>query len=215
MNKQVGGAVGVSVGTAGRCVGKVVRSARVLAALAAVGIGTLLGATPALAQDATWLNPPTVAGPVGGSFDFDANANWNPATVPGSMADTGTATFGMSTGTNISFSSSTNILGGFTFTGGASNYTFSNSGLLHFNGAGIIVNGGSASFTNSNGGSIQFANGSTAGGATFNNNGGVTLFINASTAGSAAFTNSSGGAVQFGVQGGTDTASAGSATITN
>jgi uncharacterized protein with beta-barrel porin domain len=220
MNTQLGGAVAISVAAAGRCVGKV-RSAWWLAALAVVGIGTLLGATPALAQDATWLAAPTVAGPVTGSFDFDNNANWataggtTPTPVPGSMTQTGTATFGMSNGTSISFSNTVNTLGGFTFSVGASNYTFSNSGLLHFNGAGIIVNGGSASFTNSSGGSIQFANGSTAGSATFNNNGGDTLFINASTAGSATFTNSGGGAVQFGVQGGTDTASAGTATITN
>src|ERR1700734_2863529 len=104
MNKQADGAFAISMGTGGRWVGKVIRSAWWSVALAAVGIVTLLEVTPALAQDATWLTTPTVAGAVAGSFDFNANANWNPATVPGSLTETGTATFGLSTGTNISFS---------------------------------------------------------------------------------------------------------------
>jgi hypothetical protein len=190
MNKQVGGAVAISVGTGGRWVGKVIRSARVsAAAIVACVIGALAGASPGVAQDATWLAAPTVAGPVAGSFDFDNNANWataggtTPTPVPGSMTQTGTATFGVSTGTSISFSSS-NTLSGFTFAVGASNYTFSNSGLQQFNDAGIMINGGSAAFTNSNGGNIDFLNDSTAGSAAFtNNNGGGTLFFNASTAG--------------------------------
>jgi uncharacterized protein with beta-barrel porin domain len=191
MNKQVGGAVTICVRTGGRWTGKIRRSARISAALAAVGLGNLLGVTPTLAQDATWLAAPTIAGPVAGSFDFDDNNNWNPTTVPGSLTQTGTATFGASNGTSISFSFTSNTLGGFTFTAGASNYTFFTSGSnLTFNGAGIVVNGGS----------VAFANLSTI------------LFLNASSAGSAGFTNS---VIQFGRLGGTDTASAGTATITN
>jgi hypothetical protein len=117
MNKKADGAVAISVGTGGRCGGKVIRSAWWSAALTAVGIETPLGVTPALAQSATWLATPTVTNPADGNFDFDANANWNPATVPGSASasDTGTATFRASSGTGISFSSSDNTLGGFTF----------------------------------------------------------------------------------------------------
>jgi uncharacterized protein with beta-barrel porin domain len=146
---------------------------------------------------------------------LDAGANWNPATVPGSATQTGTATFRASNGTSISFSSS-NTLSGFTFAVGASNYTFSNSGLQRLNGTGIMVNGGSAAFTNSNGGDIDFLNDSTAGSAVFtNNNRGGTLFFNASTASSATITNNSGSLTQFGLSGGTDTATAGNATIMN
>ena len=92
------------------------RNAWRLAAFAAIGLfGSLAGAPPVWAQNATWLANPTVAGPVAGTFDFDANANWNPATVPA-----GTATFGVSNGTNISFSLPATVLGGFTFNAGAS-----------------------------------------------------------------------------------------------
>jgi hypothetical protein len=246
MNKQVGGAVAVSVGTGGRWVGKVVRSAWWLAALAAVGIGTVLGVTPALAQDATWLTAPTVAGPVAGSFDFDNNANWATAggttPVPGSMTQTGTATFGMSAGTSISFSAPLNALDGFTFLGAASNYAFFTNGTtLALNGLGIVVNGDSTvSFTNSNGGSTGVFKSSpagsatitnnnnsltqfglqggtataTAGNATIMNNGGSTVFPANTTAGSAKITNN-GGVTQFGSPGSTDTATAGNATIMN
>ncbi len=236
MNKQVDGAVAISVVTGGRWVGKVIRSAWWSVALAAIGIGTLLGVTPALAQDATWLATPTVAGAVAGSFDFNANANWNPATVPGSVTETGTATFGTSSGTSISFSGGNNVLDGFTFTAGASSYTFFiNNSQLIFNGAGIVVNGGSVAFT-TNGSDIHFSNNSTAGNAAITNTGsssisffdtasagtatitntsGAIAFLNASTAGSAAITNNSGGLIEFGQPGGTDTASGGTATITN
>jgi uncharacterized protein with beta-barrel porin domain len=258
MNKQVDGAVAISVGTGGRRVGKVIRSAWWSAALTAVGIGTPLGVTPALAQSATWLAAPTVTNPADGHFDFNANANWNPATVPGSASNTGTATFGASNGTGISFSNiNRNTLGGFTFAAGASNYTFSNGGVLIFNGAGIIINGGSAAITNNggatvffntstaasaaitnnssgntsfldssnagsaaitnnNGGSTQFQVTSNAGSATItNNNGGITQFQAAGTAGNATITNNGGGVTKFGFSAGTDTASAGNATITN
>jgi hypothetical protein len=140
----------------------------------------LLAALPAAAQNATWNNPATVAGPVGGTFDFDANANWTRATVP-----TGTASFGTSSTAALSFSANTTI-GGWTFNAGASNYTFTTSDLLSFTvkftGAGIVVNGGSATIINGHG--VEFFNSSTAGIAKITNNDGL-LFHNTSTAGSA------------------------------
>ena len=134
-------------------------ASRVAAAIAGL-IGALALGSPVFAQSATWLTAPTVAGPVGGTLDFNANANWNPATAPGSVTQTGTATFGASTGTNISFSATDSILDGFTFNAGASNYSFTLSGgtnrnTLVFNSVGIVVNGGSASFTNNGGGASQ------------------------------------------------------------
>ena len=62
-------------------------------------LALLLAALPAAAQDATWNNPATVAGPVPGTFDFNANANWTPAAVP-----TVTAFFDVSSTPNLSFS---------------------------------------------------------------------------------------------------------------
>jgi hypothetical protein len=79
-------------------------------------------AEPARAQDATWLNAP-------GSGDFNTAANWTPAAVP-----TGTAFFGTSGVTALSFSAAT-TLGGWTFNAGASAYSFTVGGLL-FAGAG-------------------------------------------------------------------------------
>jgi uncharacterized protein with beta-barrel porin domain len=132
-----------------------------------------VGASPAAAQDATWLATP-------GSGDFNTAANWNPATVP-----TGTALFGTSNTTALSFSADTTI-GGWTFNAGASNYTFSNIGqMVQFNGAGIVVNGGSASLTTR---FLNFFNASTAGSATITNQL-YLIFNDNSTAGSASITN--------------------------
>jgi hypothetical protein len=59
--------------------------------------------------DATWKKHP-------GSGDFDMAANWNPATVPD-----GTAFFGVSSKTSLTFSALTTTTGGWTFKTGASN----------------------------------------------------------------------------------------------
>jgi uncharacterized protein with beta-barrel porin domain len=218
MNNQGDGAVATSVKTGRHYVGKVVQRAWRSVALAAIGIGTLLGVTPALAQNATWLTTPTVAGPVASSFDFNANANWNPAVAPGSVIDTGTATFGASDGTSISFSSSgRTTLGGFTFAFGASDYAFITNGSLFFTGAGIITNGGSSVITNNNGDATVFENASTVVGTTpfhiLNNAGGNTSFRDATSAGNAVILNN-GGFTTFGNAGLTG-ATAGIATITN
>ncbi len=153
--------------------------------------GVSLSAIAAHAQDATWLQNPS-------SGDFNTASNWNPPTVP-----TGTAFFGNSHTTSLTFSANTTA-GGWTFNAGASNYTFTNAVNLTFNGAGIVINGGSANIINND--SLDFFNGSTAGSATITNNGGMLIF--GSTAGSATITNNS--MLQFSF-----TATAGSATIIN
>src|SRR5262249_20129230 len=68
-------------------------------------------AIPAHAQDAPWSTAP-------GSSDFNTAANWTPPAVP-----TGTAFFGASNITSLSFSANTTV-GGFTFNPGAPAYAF-------------------------------------------------------------------------------------------
>jgi hypothetical protein len=122
------------------------------ALLATTGWGAAAALLPGAgrAQDATWLASP-------GSGDYNTAANWNPAAVP-----TGTASFGTSSVTSVSFSADTNF-GGWTFNSGAPAYTFTNGQFLNFTGAGIVINGGSASITNNH--DLDFNNGSTAGSA--------------------------------------------------
>lgn len=173
-------------------------SRRLRAALltsSALALAWMLPATPSHAQDATWLANP-------GSGDFNTGANWTPATVP-----TGTAFFGTSSTTSLSFSQATTTVGGFTFNAGASNYTFTNGQNLVFNGAGIVINGGSANIINNFGGQIDFGAGSTAGNANITNNGEL-LFDFFSTAGNASITNNN--TLIF-----NDTGTAGNATIIN
>jgi autotransporter-associated beta strand protein len=173
------------------------KRARFLATASLLAIGIAATGTPARAQNATWLATP-------GTNDFDTAANWTPATVP-----TGTAFFGTSNTTSLTFSSTTTTIGGWTFNTGASAYTFTNGQNLQFTGAGIVINGGSATITNNNDlvfsgtstagsagitntGSMAFFNGSTAGSATITNNNNL-VFSGTSTAGSASITTNSGG----------------------
>lgn len=115
-----------------------------------------LSAIAARAQDATWqLNP--------GSNDFDTATNWTLNTA----VPTGTASFGTSNTTSLTFSRLVTTVGGFTFNSGASSFTFgTNFNTLVFNGAGIV--GGSVTFVNSGG--LNFVGNSTAGTAIINNN---------------------------------------------
>jgi autotransporter-associated beta strand protein len=170
--------------------------------LATTAAAALLAATSAHAQNATWLLTP-------GSGNFNTATNWTPATVP-----TGTASFGPSSITSLTFSAPT-MLGGFTFEAGAPAYSFSLPSLvattLIFTGAGIINNSSNApSFSLASGSSFNLTNSSTAGNAI------ITLavasnlnFGGTSSAGTAAITNN-GGVVTFG-----DSSSASAATITN
>jgi len=187
------------------------RARRIRALLAGTALSALT-TLPAAAQNATWLNPATVAGPTLGTFDYDAAANWTPGTpVALTNGPTGTATFGVSTTAALSFSANTTV-GAWTFNAGASNYTFTNAHVLTFSGGGISVLGGSASITNSN--FVIFNNG-TAGNAAIVNNGtvtfntlssagnatittsGLTEFLGASTGGAAQFNTLSGGTVDI------------------
>ncbi|WP_439923887.1 autotransporter outer membrane beta-barrel domain-containing protein [Nitrobacter sp. JJSN] len=160
--------------------------------LAAGLASALTWAAPAAAQDASWLAAPP-------NSNFNDTANWTPTTVP-----IGTASFGTSTGTNITFANDT-TLGGWIFNAGASNYSFTNNHSLIFAGAGIVVNGGSVSITSDN--LLSFAYSSTAGSASITNNS-VLEFFDTSTAGSASITNN-GGLYFF------SGSMAGSASITN
>jgi autotransporter-associated beta strand protein len=196
-------------GEAGQAMGTVVRTdrrvtpglraRRTLASLRAgllASSSILVTALPALALDAT-----SNAVPVDSNFN-NAN-NWTPATVP-----TGTASFGTSSITNLTFSAGSTIVGGWTFNAGASNYAFNvaPAQTLVFNSAGIAINGGGASIADNAGGSststIAFLNASTAGSASITNNSGTgsggvggtaTLsFQSTSTAGNATITNTTG-----------------------
>jgi autotransporter-associated beta strand protein len=147
------------------------RMAALLATTALVAVAALPDA--ARAQDATWLASP-------GSGDFNTAANWNSAAVP-----TGTAFFGASSDTNLSFSAPFTIVGGWTFNAGAPAYTFTNDQIFQFTGAGI-VNSGSASITNTRG--LLFSGASTAGSATITtNSGGISLIGDSASGGTARF----------------------------
>jgi len=162
-----------------------------LLASSALCVAALITA-PVAAQNATWLSNPV-------SSDFDSSSNWSPGVVP-----TGTAFFGTSSQTAVSFSTNTTI-GGWTLNAGASNYTFAAGAALTFTGPGIVINGGSAAIIDNGG--LEFQNSSTAGGATITNNSGL-RFLNSSSAGSAHITSNSDLTFR-------DSGSAGSATIIN
>ncbi|WP_229165250.1 autotransporter outer membrane beta-barrel domain-containing protein [Bradyrhizobium altum] len=160
---------------------------------------------PAAAQDASWSTFP-FAGPLPGTRDFNTGINWTGGSVP-----TGTATFGVSNVTSLSFSSNITSVGGWTFYAGASAYTFDVSQTLTFNGAGIVIKNGSATINISQFGNqfgaVQFLNASTAGSATINNGFSLT-FRDSSTAGNAIINNNL--FLNF-----LDSSTAGNATITD
>jgi len=163
--------------------------------------GLCLVTFTAQAQDATWaLNP--------GSSDWNTLGNWVPTTVP-----TGTASFGASNTTAITFSNSATI-GSLQFNSGAPAYTFTLSGVqLTISGGGVVNNASNQPiFSDMAASTLSFLSSSTASNASItNNDGGSTIFHDTSTAGTARITNNS-------LQGSTtflDSSSAGNATITN
>ena len=181
-------------------------------------VGICFGGVAAQAWNATWLLSPR-------SSDWNTAANWTPALVPA-----GTATFGASHTTTITFSENTSV-GALHFTTGAPAYFLDLSGFsLKITGTGVAVesgviqptledfktlnfNGGSTAGTaiiNNFGGETQFLNTSTAGAAGVNNNAGRTIFSNTSRAGSAFLNNTNSGETDF-----LDTSRAGSAGIIN
>ena len=185
-----------------------------------------------------WLIPKAVRGDGGSqvatwspsspdSGEWNTDANWSPAAVPN-----GTAIFGASNTTTITFSNSASV-GALKFNPGAPTYSFNlSSSLLTITGTGIVnlssnsptfstignldrlnFHGGStagnATVTNNPVGITNFFDTSTAGTATITNNGGITRFINASTAGNATIINNNGGTGRLSV-----IRTAGTATIT-
>jgi autotransporter-associated beta strand protein len=180
--------------------GRRTRWGRVRAALLASS-ALIAAALPAAAQDATW---------VGATNSYNTATNWDTNSVP-----TGTAFFGGTGNPNLSITTLSGTVGGWTLNSGAQSYTFTNESLsqFSFNGAGIVVSGGSATITN-NGKLFSFGNASTAGSATITNNQGDPLDVNrvsfrdASTAGTATIINN--GGLSF-----DNTSTAGNATITN
>jgi autotransporter-associated beta strand protein len=163
-----------------------------------------MGAWNARAGDATWLQTP-------GSNDWNTNANWNPSTVP-----TGTATFGTSNTTSLTFSAVSESVGALQFNAGASAYTFAlTANQLTVNGAGIVNNSSNAPTFSLDGSNpvtqsmLNFRNAATAGNANINaTNAAFIQFFNTSSAASATFTLTTAGTLLF-----NDSSTAGSATI--
>src|SRR3954471_21859370 len=124
-----------------------------------VGSAMLVAAPAALAQDATWLTNP-------GSAEFNAAANWTPASVP-----LGTATFGGSATTTLTLTFVGTVnLGAFQFDAGAPAYTFNlaSGGGVRFNGDGIVNNSSNAPTFNVGDSPLFFNFSSSAGNATIN-----------------------------------------------
>jgi fibronectin-binding autotransporter adhesin len=177
---------------------RVDRKIRRAGLLAVVCLGTL----PAHGQDATWDTSP-------GSSDWNTGSNWSSGTVP-----TGTATFGSSNTTAITFSKGITTVGEMLFNAGAPAYSFTTpiAFQIVITGVGIVNNSSNApTFSMTDTEALTFENTSTAGDAiitpTFSGN---ALFQNTSTAGNATITNSLGGFTNF-----FDTSTAGNATIIN
>ncbi len=171
--------------------------------LTTTAVMALLAAMPAQAQDANWRLTPV-------SGDFNTAGNWSPAAVP---TGTGTAFFGLSTITNLTFNSgAANSVGGFLFNNAfASDYsfslaplsslTFTGAGISNFAGNGVQITAlplsnlvftnnstaGTAATTITNSGTVTFAGTSSAGDATIANNFRL-FFTNTSTAGNATIT---------------------------
>ena len=165
---------------------------------------SLAFATAAHAQNATWFLTPSIAGPIPGTFDYNAPANWNSGAGPPGLG--GTGYFGTTNGPNISFSANTSV-GGWTFTPGVQPYTFTIPTTLAFSGAGIVTNGVSVTINNNGSTGLFFVNSASAGSAAINNNS-LLQFNTSATAGSATINNA--GIVNF-----TNNSTAGSATINN
>jgi uncharacterized protein with beta-barrel porin domain len=182
------------------------RSKKTIAGLFALSLA--LSAVSAFAGSAQWDLAP-------GSGDWNTASNWTPATVPNGPADT--ATFALSSITNLSISANTEA-NSIVFNSGANVFTITASPTftLTISGAGITNNSGvgQAFVTGVDGsgnfGTIVFSNSATAGTMTVFTNqgatvsgafGGETIFNNTSTAGSATIT-TNGGTV-FNALGGT------------
>jgi autotransporter-associated beta strand protein len=143
------------------------------------------------AGDATWLSSP-------GSGNWNTDANWAPGVVP-----TGTAAFGASDTTTVTFSKSASV-DGLQFNPGAPAYSFKLSGFsLTVEGTGIVNQSSNApifliSSSSPPAGILVFKGVSTAGNSIITNgSGGNTRFQDTSTAGTATITTNAGGTTRF------------------
>src|SRR5439155_17695147 len=150
----------------------------------------------------TWLVNP-------GSNNWNVAANWSPPTVP-----SGTAFFGASNLTSLTFSTSTTI-GALQFNPVAPAYSFGGiifpvgSFVLTISGQGVVNNSAAVPLFNLPGSTIAFVNGSSAADASLVANGGTVSFANTSSAANAAIRTSFGlGTVLF-----ADSSTAGNARI--
>ena len=180
-------------------------------------------------QDATWNFNPTAPN------NWGAGGNWTPAAVP-----TGTATFGASNGTSITFPlyppppsapcSSTPERQTYTFSLLDNSLTLNGLGIVNNSSHSPIFNvrtsadpnsaalkfdnastAGNATINANSGGHVQFFSSSSAGNATMNvNSAGFVEFFNQSSAGNATFVTKAGGSTEF-----WDTSSSGNGTFTN
>jgi fibronectin-binding autotransporter adhesin len=173
-------------------------------------------------HDLTFSNDFKLIGAPGGSFD----AQGIKLTISGNVTD-GSASGSLSifnnsfnngrvilTGTN-SYSGGTQVFG--TLQLGDATHNGSIVGDVHNQGVFDIVNAntaGIASITTELGGKTNFFNATTAGTALLRNDTGTVTFHDQSSAGNAIIKNDD-GVTNFGIRSGTDTASAGNATITN
>jgi hypothetical protein len=153
-------------------------------------VGVSLGSVGLHAQDAIWLAAP-------GSGVWNTAANWSPNTVP-----TGSASFGASNTTTITFSDQNTAVGTLQFNALAPAYTFNlTANSFAINGAGIINNSSNAPTFADVGvdTEISFNGASTAGNAIMiaNSERLFTNFNQSSTAGNATIFASNGGNVEF------------------
>jgi len=159
------------------------------------------------AQDASWLAAPATS-------NWNSNANWTPATVP-----TGTATFGPSTQTSLTFTAANTNIGTMQFNAGAPAYTFTltSDHVLNVNGAGIVNNSSNKPTFSVDASNLvlvtnfllNFNNAASAGNAAINvSNSAWVQFFNTSTAANATFTLTTAGTLIF-----NDSSNAGTSTI--
>jgi autotransporter-associated beta strand protein len=165
-----------------------------LAVLAASALLPVFWPASAMAQ--TWLASP-------GSGDWNTAANWNPATIPDSLA--AAVVFGTSTQSAVSLSSNVAI-GSLTFNGTTAYTVDLNGQLMVVHGAGMTNNSGLTQHIT--------VNGATAGGSnvaySVQGSGSVAQFQDSSTLGAATFTVNSGATLQM-----IDTSTGGTAKIVN
>ncbi|KJC44847.1 hypothetical protein UP09_14480 [Bradyrhizobium sp. LTSP885] len=145
---------------------------------------------PASAQAQTWLASP-------GSGDWNTAANWNPATIPDSLA--AAVVFGTSNKSAVSLSNQVAV-GSLTFNGTTAYTVDLNGQLMTVNAAGVSNTSGHTQNITVNG-TMDFKNSATAGGGdvaySVQGGGSTAQFQNNSTLGAATFTVNSGTFLQM------------------